>query len=287
MAQDYGKIFREVLKDIFPAIAQKVLGIAGGRYTPLPVDLQYTSEREADQVWEVTPDAGAPFVLHCELQTGNNKGMLPRMLLYYGFLYFRKRLAIRQYVVYVGREPVQMEYVLNAENMAYAYHLVDLKAFPYQNFLASDRTEEVVLAVLADFAGEPGALVAQKIIARLEMLSGEKLELSQRTLQLIPLAALRNLSTTVLNIARNMALDIDITEDALYLLGEQKGEQRGLQKGKEEGLQEGKEEGLRKGKEEVALQMLRKGMAVEFISGVTELSTERIAQLNQQLQAGR
>ena len=50
MAQDYDKIFREVLKDIFPAVAQKVLGIPPGQYKPLPVDLQYTSEREADQV---------------------------------------------------------------------------------------------------------------------------------------------------------------------------------------------------------------------------------------------
>jgi hypothetical protein len=53
MAQDYDKIFREVLKDIFPAVAQKVLGIPPGAYKSLPVDLQYTSEREADQVWEI------------------------------------------------------------------------------------------------------------------------------------------------------------------------------------------------------------------------------------------
>jgi hypothetical protein len=66
MAQDYDKIFREVLKDIFPAVARKVLGIPPGAYKPLPVDLQYTSEREADQVWLVTPQAGESFVLHCE-----------------------------------------------------------------------------------------------------------------------------------------------------------------------------------------------------------------------------
>ncbi len=261
MAQDYDKIFREVLKDIFPAIARKVLGIEAGRYVSLPADLQYTSEREADQVWEVTPDAGAPFALHCEFQTGNDKRMLPRMLLYYGFLYYRKQLAIRQYVVYVGREPVQMESVLHAENLDFAYHLVDLRNFPYQTFLASDRTQEVVLAVLADFGGEPGALVAEKIIARLETLSEGKLELSQRTLQLIRLAALRNLSTTIFNTAQKMALDIDISEDALYLLGEQKG------------------------KEETALEMLRKGMGLKLISEITKLPIERIAQLKQQLEA--
>ncbi len=51
MAQDIDKIFREVLKDVFPVVAQKVIGIREGEYKALPGDLQYTSEREADQVW--------------------------------------------------------------------------------------------------------------------------------------------------------------------------------------------------------------------------------------------
>jgi hypothetical protein len=34
MAQDYDKIFREVLKDIFPAVAQKVLGIPPASTSP-------------------------------------------------------------------------------------------------------------------------------------------------------------------------------------------------------------------------------------------------------------
>ncbi|MBC7920495.1 MAG: hypothetical protein H7Z75_05335 [Ferruginibacter sp.] len=34
MAQDYDKIFREVFKDIFPVVAQKLLGILDGHYQP-------------------------------------------------------------------------------------------------------------------------------------------------------------------------------------------------------------------------------------------------------------
>jgi hypothetical protein len=108
MAQDYDKIFREVLKEVFPAVAQKVLGIPGGDYQPLPVDLQYTSEREADQVWLVTPPAGDAFVLHCEFQTGNDKQMLSRMLIYHALLYYQQKRPVQQYVVYVGKEPPQM-----------------------------------------------------------------------------------------------------------------------------------------------------------------------------------
>jgi hypothetical protein len=62
MAQDFDKIFREVLKDIFPALARKVLGIPAGDYKPLPVDLQYTCEREADQLWEIVPQQAEPFI---------------------------------------------------------------------------------------------------------------------------------------------------------------------------------------------------------------------------------
>jgi hypothetical protein len=72
MAQDYDKIFREVLRDIFPAVAQRVLGIPAGQYQPLPADLQYTSERAADQVWLVTPEAGEPFVLHTSVNVPCN-----------------------------------------------------------------------------------------------------------------------------------------------------------------------------------------------------------------------
>jgi len=166
-------------------------------------------------------------------------------------------------VVYVGRDPVGMAHALEAENMAFAYHLVDLKTFPYQTFLASDQTQEAVLAVLADFGGEPAALVAKKFIARLETLSQGNLELSQRTLQLVRLAVLRNLGTTIYNIVQKMVLDIDITEDALYQLGEQKG------------------------KEEDAFNMLQEGFSAEVVARITKLPAERIAQLKQQLEAGQ
>ncbi|MBD0257907.1 MAG: hypothetical protein ICV83_19510 [Cytophagales bacterium] len=85
---------------------------------------------------------------------------------------------------------------------------------------------------MADFAGGPEALGADETIASLETLLQGKLALSQRTRQLVRLVTLRQLSTTVLNAAQQMALNIDISADALYLLGIEKGEQRGLEKGK-------------------------------------------------------
>jgi predicted transposase YdaD len=63
--------------------------------------------------------------------------------------------------------------------------------------------------------------------------------------QLVRLAVLRNLSTAIFTSARftsarftsarNLALNIDIREDALYQLGQEEGLQKGLQQGQEEG----------------------------------------------------
>lgn len=267
MAQDYDKIFREVLKEIFPVVAQKVLGIPRGQYQPLPVDLQYTSEREADQVWEVTPQEGEAFVLHCEFQSSNDKQMLPRMLLYYGFLYYQKKLPVYQYVLYVGKDKLQMNNQLLSKNLSFSYQLVDLKDFSYQTFLESAHSEEVLLTILADFKGESGELIAEKIIARLGELSKGKLELSQRALQLIRLAVLRNLGKTVFNTAKKMAITIDIKEDTLYQLGEEKGKLAG--------------------KEEAALNMLKEGFSQEVVARITKLAADRIAQLKLELEAGK
>ncbi len=271
MAQDIDKIFREVLKDIFPVVAQKVIGIPTGQYKPLPVDLQYTSEREADQVWQVSLPDQQDFILHCEFQTTNDKQMLARMLLYYAFLYYQKKLPIRQYVVYLGKDLVKMEYQLQSGKLAYSYDLIDLRSFPYQTFLESSSSREVLLAILADFGGESGELIVERIIAKLEQICASKLELSQRALQLLRLAVLRNLNTIVFNLAKKMAITIDIKEDTLY----------------QEGLQKGQEEGKLAGKEQAAVNMLRKGMSIELIREITELAAERIAQLKQQLEAAQ
>jgi len=283
MAQDFDKIFREVLKDIFPALAQKVLQIPEGKYKALPGDLQYTSEREADQLWEVTPAGDHPFILHVEYQTTNDKQMLSRMLLYHAFLFYQKQLPVRQYVIYVGREKLKMEHQVQSDSFSYQYHLVDLRSFSYQTFLESSSSREVLLAILANFEGERGELVAEKIMAKLEQITTSKLELSQRALQLIRLAVLRDLNNTVFNLAKKMAITIDIKDDTLYQQGLQHGKEEGLQ----QGLQKGKEEGKLAGKEEDALKMLKKGLDLDLISEITELPAERIAQLKQQMEAGQ
>jgi len=186
-------------------------------------------------------------------------------------------MPIRQFVIYLGRDTLSMEHQLQTDSLSYRYGLIDLKSFPYQAFLASGHSEEVLLAILADFGGEPGELIAEKIIVKLRQSTNGTLEMAQRTLQLVRLALLRNLSTTVFNAARKMAITIDIREDALY--------QEGKLEGKLEGKEEGKLEGEQKGKEATALNMLQEGFPEEVVTRITKLPAERVAQLKQQLDA--
>lgn len=124
-------------------------------------------------------------------------------------------------------------------------------------------------------------MIAEKIITKLEQVCTSKLELSQRALQLLRLAVLRNLNKTVYKLAKKMAITIDIKEDALY----QEGLEQGLQKGKEEGLRKGQEEGKVAAKEEAAVNMIKEGFSDEVVACITRFPAERIGQLRQQLEA--
>lgn len=52
MAQDYDKLLKEILREVFPAITEKVLGIQAKRINTLPFDLQYTTELKTDQLYK-------------------------------------------------------------------------------------------------------------------------------------------------------------------------------------------------------------------------------------------
>ena len=81
-----------------------------------------------------------------------------------------------------------MESRLASDSLTYHYQLVDLRTFPYQTFLESSQGQEVLLAILADYGGEPVELVAERILLKLGQVTESKLQLAQRVLQLVRLA---------------------------------------------------------------------------------------------------
>jgi hypothetical protein len=261
MAQDYDKLLKEILREVFPAITEKVLGIKARRIDTLPFDLQYTTELKTDQLYRVTPLTGPNFALHVDLQTKNDKAMPARMLAYCGLIHLLHNLPVHQYVLYTGKGKMSMPATITFPEFTYQYRLLDMRQFPYQTFLQSDQPQEVLLAVIADFGEESSRLVTQKILRRLKELSSSEAELSRRVKQLSRLGTLRNVSTVIIQEALAMAITLDKTKDGLYQLGQQERQ------------------------EEIALNLLKEGLAEEMIIRVTGLTAKQINQLKQRLSA--
>ena len=57
------------------------------------------------------------------------------------------------------------------------------------------------------------------------------------------------------------------------------GKREGLQEGIQQGIEQGKEEG----REEIAISLLRKGMAIDFIEETTGVTRSRLLELQQQI----
>src|SRR5690606_7697091 len=55
------------------------------------------------------------------------------------------------------------------------------------------------------------------------------------------------------------------------------------EKGREKGRVEGLEEGIEKGRKEVALELLKEGVSIEFIKRTTKLTVDEIEELRKQL----
>ena len=259
MAQDYDKLLKEIFREVFPAITEKVLGIQAKSIDTLPFDLQYTTELKTDQLYKVTPLTGPAFALHVDLQTKNDKAMPARMLAYCGLIHLLHGLPVHQYVLYTGKGKMSMPATIAFPAFTYRYHLLDMRQFSYQTFLLSQHPEEVLLAVIADFGEESNRLVTQKILRKLKELSGSEAELSRRVKQLSRLATLRNISTLIIQEALAMAITLDKTKDGLYQLGQQERQ------------------------EEIALNLLKEGLAEEMIIRVTGLTLKQINQLRQRL----
>ena len=64
-------------------------------------------------------------------------------------------------------------------------------------------------------------------------------------------------------------------------------EEKGIKKGVEKGIKKGVEKGIKKGKKEgkveVALEMLKEGSSIEFITKVTQLDREEIEELRRRM----
>ena len=185
--------------------------------------LQTTLEKEADFLRKVITPQGEELIIHLEFQTSDEKNMVYRMQEYYAILQKKYQLPVIQFVIYVGEKPPQMRTTLNKEEIFSGFELMNLKETGYEKLLDSSIPEEVLLAILGDFADQNAGEVLQQIIVKLAKLIPHPIALNKYLRQLLIFARLRNLTEETEKQLNTMAFTYDIEKDALFKRGEAKG----------------------------------------------------------------
>lgn len=226
-SSQYDKIFKENLEAVISSIMQNVLEITAISVEELPDDIQHTKERKPDVLKKVTDTKGDTFVLQIEFQVANDNEMVHRMLDYKAMLIRKYRLPIYQYVIFLGKGHPKMDTHLTDVGLTFEYNLLAINSVDYKIFLKSNRPEEIVLSVLANFGQETSEKVLKDIISRLEETTSGDLALKRYFKQLRILAQLRKLEQKLKNIVMDsIAKYIDEKRDVAFLIGQERTEER-------------------------------------------------------------
>jgi len=225
----YDKIFRENLEAALPGLIRNLLGIHAVHTEELPDDIQHTKERKPDVLKKVTDKNGKTFVLHIEFQVKDESEMVYRMAEYYIMLLRRYRLPVQQYLIYIGAGNPAMTDHIRSEQLNFKYRLISLSTVDYHLLLRSDKPEEKILAILADFGDSNPKQTIENIVTQVVASSKGDFARQRHLRQLRILAQLRNLHPQILKIMDSIASYIKKENDVLYMLGEKEG----MEKGKE------------------------------------------------------
>ena len=272
MANEYDRILRENISEIFIPLVERQLGVEIAKSRVLPTKFTGTFEREVDHLFDVHTKSGKHFLIHFEFQTNNSPKMLRRMLLYHGHIYFKYGLPIEHFVIYLGKSPARMQDQMEPEAVFEGYHLVSIRRQRLADLLSSQVPEEVVLGILSNYGNLEVDEVVRQIVHRLKEISADPESLHISLKQLGILSRIVKLDSKVINELKNMPLDIDFKGHVLYKEGEAEGLAKGKAEGKAEGIAEGKAEGIAEGKAEGEVEGMRKVVLQLLREGVLDLS---------------
>jgi hypothetical protein len=225
MAHEFDKIFKEESETLIKAIATKVLGIKNFSNTqPVTASLQKTLEREPDWLRRVChPDPKDDYIFHGEVHGKDEAIILDRDLVYYGLLWHKYHLPVRQVVVYIGRkkELKHIKSELKLLNLGFKIEVINMHEVPYDLFIYSNIPEEVMLAILCDFKGKSKEQVVTQILKRIKYLNTSDLNLQKNLVQLEIISSLRNLQPLLTKILATMPITYDIRKDLRFKEGRQ------------------------------------------------------------------
>ncbi len=219
----YDKILKENIQAVIPSLIKNILGITAVSSTKLPDYVQHTKERKADVLEKITDINGNTFVLQIEFQVADELEMAHRMADYFIMLDRKYKIPIEQFVIYIGEGTPRMSPNLIRKRMTFEYPLISFSELDYEIFLKSNKPEEIILGVLANFKNEETEKALKQIIQRIEETSEGDFTFKKYFNQLRVLAQLRNLDLKLIDVMDSIANFISEERDILYMIGLNKG----------------------------------------------------------------
>lgn len=227
---DKDVVSKEAVRRIAIDLATYLLGldIDPDSLEVLETETRRIEDRRADLVARLRNRAGEASILHIEIQNNNETVMPLRMLRYRADLEFAHRgTPVRQYLIYIGADPLRMADGLDKPGLRYRYELIDMHQVDCETLLAQDNPDALVLAVLCDFRGRDPQAVVNHIVGRLYALVGDRPNRFREYVDMLEvLSDNRDLKNEIKE-AEKMLTQIDIERMPSYELGMEKGESAG------------------------------------------------------------
>lgn len=176
---------------------------------------------------------------------------------YCAMLLERYELPVKQYVFYLGPTAARMSTSLTTDDLSFRYNLISFQEIDYRLFLLSERPEEILLTVLANFHPQESPKVLKQLLDRLDETAEGPLVFQKYIAQLRVLVQLRNFQPLLEATMDNLTKYVNEQNDPFYvkgrnlgyLLGTEKGMQEGIQEGRQKGIQEGRQRGIQEGRQ--------------------------------------
>jgi predicted transposase YdaD len=267
------KRFDPILKEIFSKAAGKLISIATGE--KIKEKLEDTTT-EIELVKSLRPDMllkSKKKIFHVEIQAQQDKNLPKRMLIYSIGIEEKFGQKPVQIVLFVGKGNPPPSTFMD-EFTIHKFIVLDMKKIDPDEFLRSEKPEEVIIGILAGKFNEK-----PKIIEKVKERIVEIVKNEERMIKYIDsisfLAGLFDIEIKV----KPMPIQVDIRKTFLYKWGKEEG----LKEGKREGLKEGEERGIKKGKREGLKEAILLAVQLKFgKSKIKEVKTllEKMDDLN-------
>ncbi|GAB2593306.1 hypothetical protein [Spirosoma areae] len=127
---------------------------------------------------------------------------------------------------------------------------MSFQQFDYTIFLSSDKPEEILFALLADYGEKSPEVILESMVNRIYETTTGSLAFERYISQLRVLVQLRKLQPVLETVMEKLTQYFKEQEDPFYKKGQRLGFSLGLENGKKQGIEQGKKQGIEQGKKQ-------------------------------------